>query len=145
MTGKAQPVEATGSELSNDPNCTITITPQGGISYYPDNVADNNISDAQSAIDQLTFFDLWKLPPFRIDCGSVRLAVMGAIAGGGRTWQVQIIKGEEGFPISSVLVQGNLVTASTDERRDYVQKMARNALNESLSSRNTMDMTGPCK
>ncbi|MFY0581058.1 hypothetical protein ACN28S_48535 [Cystobacter fuscus] len=40
----------------------------------------------------LPFADLYRNPPFRIDgpTGLVRLDVQGAIAGGGRNWQVQL-------------------------------------------------------
>ncbi|MBC9909890.1 hypothetical protein [Chitinophaga varians] len=145
MTENTQPMMSAGTELFNDPNCTINITPQGAIPNYPGTVSNKNITDAQNAIGQLTFADIWRLPPFRIEYGTVRLDVQGAIAGGGRNWQVQINGMQGGSTISATLVQGNLATASSSERQQYVQRMVRNALEQSLASRNVMNVNGPCR
>ncbi|MBV8256154.1 MAG: hypothetical protein JO154_26405 [Chitinophaga sp.] len=143
MTEKTQHFEA--PELMTDPNCTITVSIGQNIPNYPANVSNKNITDAQNAIGQLTFADIWRLPPFRIEYGSVRLDVQGAIAGGGRNWQVQINGINGNSTISATLVQGNLATASTAERQQYVQRMVRNALEQSLSTKKVTDVNGPCK
>lgn len=137
-------VEAQKTELFNDPNCTITITPGGQIpNYY--NPSPANRQDATDAIAQLTFADIWRLPPFRITVRTVRLDVQGAIAGGGRNWQVQVNGIQGASTISAVLVQGNLATASTAERQAYVQRMVRQALVESLNTARIEDVNGPCR
>ncbi|MFB6456397.1 hypothetical protein ACE38W_14085 [Chitinophaga sp. Hz27] len=144
MTEKTQAMQP-GTELFNDPNCALTITPQGSITDYPSAVSNQNIADAHSAIAQLSFEDIWRLPPFSIQYGSIRLEVRGVIAGGGRSWEI-LINGTNGSgPISSTLVQGNVVTASTDDRRAYVQRMVQNALVQSLATKNITDVTGPCR
>ncbi|WP_212005594.1 hypothetical protein [Chitinophaga sp. HK235] len=143
MTEQRQPLGP--DVMAGDPNCPISITPQSGILNYPGSVSNSNIADAQNAIGQLTFADVWRLPPFRIEFGTVYLDVRGAIAGGGRTWQIDINGMNGSSTIANIIVQGNLATASTDERRQYVQRMVRRALEESLSNRNIMDVNGPCR
>jgi len=135
---------AQATQAFNDPNCTITVDNIGPINNYhvP---SPANMQDATDAISQLTFADIWRLPPFRISVGTVRLDVQGAIAGGGRNWQVQINGINSPSTISAIVVQGNLATASTDERRAYVQRMVRTALVQSLHITRTMDVTGPCR
>lgn len=135
---------ASETELFNDPNCTISITNTGPINNYhvP---SPANIQDATDAISQLVFADIWRLPPFRISVRTVRLDVQGAIAGGGRNWQVQINGISGASTISAIIVQGNLATASTEERRAYVQRMVRNALVQSLNTARSMDVNGPCR
>lgn len=134
----------TATETFNDPNCTITINAQGPINNYHA-PSQQNIQDATDAISQLVFADIWRLPPFRISVRSVRLDVQGAIAGGGRNWQVQINGISGASTISAIIVQGNLATASTEERRTYVQRMVRNALVQSLNTARSMDVNGPCR
>jgi hypothetical protein len=132
------------SELLNDPNCTISINSMGPIrNYHVPSPA--NIQDATDVVSQLEFADIWRLPPFRINVRSVRLDVQGAIAGGGRNWQVQINGIDGASTISAITVQGNLATASTAERRNYVQRMVRSALVQSLHNANSMDVNGPCR
>ncbi|WPQ61434.1 hypothetical protein SIO70_24035 [Chitinophaga sancti] len=128
-----------------DPNCTITIAAGNNIPNYPSAVSNRNIVDAQNAIGRLTFADIWRLPPWRIEEGTVRLDIQGAIAGGGRNWQVQINGINGNSTISATLVQGNLATASTTERQQYVQRMVRRALEDSLSTQKITDVNGPCK
>ncbi len=142
MTEKTQSVEP---EILVDPNCTITITLGNNIPNYPPNVSNKNITDAQNAIGKLTFADIWRLPPWRIDQGTVRLDVQGALPNGGRNWQVQINGMSGNSTISATLVNGNLATASTKERQQYVERMVRRALEDSLSSKKVADVTGPCK
>lgn len=140
MTEKTQPLQA---GTMTDADCNITISGQEPIANYPGNVSGSNTSDAENVITQLTFADIWRVPPFRFDYGSVYLAVMAVLPDGGRNWQVQI-KDQNGA-ISTALVQGNLVTASTDERRQYVQSMVRQALQISLNSRKNESVEGPCR
>lgn len=142
MTEKTQSFEP---EIRVDPNCTITITVENDIPNYPSKVSNKNIVDAQNAIGRLTFSDIWRLPPWRIEEGTVRLDVQGAIAGGGRNWQVQINGTSGSSTISATLVQGNLATASTTERQQYVQRMVRSALENSLAARRITNVNGPCK
>ncbi|MBC9934463.1 hypothetical protein [Chitinophaga qingshengii] len=131
--------------VMSDPNCNITIIPGDNIPYYASGVSNNNIADAQLAIAQLTFMDIWRLPPFKIDYGTVHLGVMGVTAGGGRNWEIRINGLNGNATIAATTVQGNLATASTSDRQQYVQLMVRNALNESLHSKRTTDANGPCK
>ncbi|QJB31541.1 hypothetical protein HF324_09220 [Chitinophaga oryzae] len=142
MTEKTQSLEP---EILVDPNCTITIVVGNNIPNYPSTVSKKNITDAQNAIGRLTFADIWRLPPWRIEEGTVRLDVQGAIANGGRNWQVQINGINGNSTISATLVQGNLATASTAERQQYVQRMVRRALEDSLSTKKVTDVNGPCK
>jgi hypothetical protein len=134
----------TATETFNDPNCTINISSQGPIINYHA-PSQQNIQDATDAILKLAFADIWQMPPFGINVGTVRLEVEGAIAGGGRNWQVQINGINPPSTISAVLVQGNLATASTDERRMYVQRMVRVALVQSLNIAMQRNVNGPCK
>lgn len=138
------PEVASETQLFNDPNCTINIINTGAINNYhaPSPV---NMQDASDAVSQLTFADIWRLPPFRISVRTVRLDVQGAIAGGGRNWQIQINGINSPSTFSAVTVQGNLATASTQERQAYVQRMVRNALVQSMNAAHSMDVTGPCR
>ncbi|HVI49287.1 MAG TPA: hypothetical protein VM802_30760 [Chitinophaga sp.] len=130
--------------LLNDPNCTININNTGPIpNYYQPTPV--NMQDANNTIAQLTFADIWRLPPFRITTGTVRLDVMGVIQGGGRNWQIHINGINGPSTIASITVQGNLATASTQERQAYVQNMTKRALQQSLMSANSMDVNGPCR
>lgn len=132
------------TQAFNDPNCAITINYLGPINnYYQPSPA--NRQDATDTIAQLTFADIWRLPPFRISVGTVRLDVQGAIAGGGRNWQIQVNGINGASSIAAIVVQGNLATASTEERQAYVQRMVRSALVQSLNSARTMDVNGPCR
>jgi hypothetical protein len=131
-------------EVLVDPNCTITVTPGAGIpNYYAPSPANRN--DATTAIALLTFGDIWRLPPWRIVQGSVRLDVQGAIAGHGRNWQVQVNGIQGHSTISGITVQGNLATASTPARQAYVERMVRRALVDSLTSALLQDVNGPCR
>jgi hypothetical protein len=131
-------------ELFNDPNCTITITNTGPLPNYRQ-PSQANIADATDAISQLVFADIWRLPPFRITVRSVRLDVQGAVAGGGRNWQVQINNINAPSTFAGAIIQGNLATASTAERQAYVQRQARNALVQSINDRQMKDVNGPCR
>ncbi|RBL89446.1 hypothetical protein [Chitinophaga flava] len=143
MTEQRQPLGP--DVMAGDPNCPISITPQNAIPNYAGNVSTANIADAQNVVSQLTFADIWRLPPFRISFGTVHLGVMGVIAGGGRTWQIDINDVNGYSTIAATTVQGNLATASTSERQQYVQQMVRRALEESLSNRRIADVNGPCR
>ncbi|WP_143306456.1 hypothetical protein [Chitinophaga vietnamensis] len=135
---------ASATAAFNDPDCVINIVAAGSVQNYQSPNSQQQ-QDAEKAIAQLTFFDIWRLPPFRIDVGTVRLEVIAAIAGGGRTWQIDINGVERMTTIASADIQGNLATASSDARRAYVEKMARQALLTSLFSAQKQDAIGPCK
>lgn len=142
----AEPVEPVKQQtaLFDDPNCKVVITETGAIPNYYGTPSAQQRADATAAIAKLEFDDIWRLPPWRIKEDTVRLDVQGAIAGGGRNWQIQVndIKGHS--TIAAVTVQGNLATASTPARRAYVQRMVRAALVKSLTDEKSEDVNGPC-
>lgn len=130
--------------LLNDPNCVINTSNAGAINYYHA-PSQANIQDAMNAISQLGIADIWQVPPFRITIQSVTLEVRGVTAGGGRNWLL-LINGINGAStIAAITVQGNLSSASTEERRTYVQSMVRSALVHSLNTALNIDVNGPCK
>jgi hypothetical protein len=130
--------------VSSDPNCTINVTPAGSIPGYS-TPSSQNQQDAFDAISQLSIEDIWRLPPFRKDAGTVWLGVMEVLAGGGRTLQIQIDNISGPGTIARVFVQGNLATASTNDRRTYVTQMVCTALKNSLNSAQNQDVNGPCR
>ena len=133
-------------EAFNDPNCVVNVVAGAPIPNYfgVPNAAQRN--DATNAIAALTFADLYRNPPFRIHgpAGLVRLDVQGAIAGGGRNWQVQINNVHGNSTISTMLVAGGLAGASTADRRTFVQRSARNGLVQSLGTGNIYNVNGNC-
>ena len=130
--------------LLNDPQCVINTSNTGAINYYHA-PSPANIQDAMDAISQLGFADIWRVPPFRITMQSVTLEVRAVLAGGGRNWLL-LINGINGAStIAAITVQGNLATASTEERRTYVQSMTRSALVHSLNTALSIDVNGPCR
>ncbi|HEY1166420.1 MAG TPA: hypothetical protein VGE90_14670 [Chitinophaga sp.] len=132
-----------GAESLNDPDCNISINSIGLI-YNHCTPSPANIQDATNAIFQLEFADIWRLPPFGITVGTVRLVVQESIEGGGRNWQI-LINGINGAnTISAVKVFGNLAPASSQERQAYVQKMVRLALVESMNLAALREVFGPC-
>jgi hypothetical protein len=132
------------SELLNDPDCTISLVNIGPIvNYHTPSPA--NIQDAMEGISQLEFMDIWQRPGFRKTAGSVTLIVRAVTAGNGRTWWILITGLDEANVIAAVDVQGNLTTASTQERMTYIQSMTRTALARSLNEAQTVDVNGPCK
>ncbi len=137
-------VQAPEPALFNDPNCTVVITQGGVIPNYFGAPSPRQRQDATDAIAQLTFADIWRLPPWRINQGTVRLDIQGVIAGGGRNLQVQINGIAGNSTISGVTVQGNLANASTAARQAYVQRMVRSALVQSLNTANMQNVNGPC-
>jgi hypothetical protein len=129
-----------------DPNCQVNVVAGGAIPNYfgvPNNAQRN---DATNAIAQLTYGDLYRNPPFSIagPAGLVRLDVQGVIAGGGRNWQVQINGIVGHSTVSTMLITGAVGNASTPDRQAYVQRSARNALNQSLATGNVYSVTGFC-
>jgi hypothetical protein len=122
------------------------VVPGGAIPGYfgAPNAAQRN--DATNAIARLTFADLYRNPPFRINgpANLVRLDVQGAIAGGGRNWQVQINGIGGNSTIAHMLINGAVGGASTPDRQANVQRSARNALNQSLATGNTFSVGGFC-
>ncbi len=143
-SGSARLVEAIAPAPMNDPNCTLTITAGGPIPNRYPNPSARNLQDATDAIAQLTFADLWRLPPFRINQGTVRLDVQGAVAGGGRNWQVQINGIAGASSIAAAVIAGNVANASTQARQNYVASRARAALVASLNTGLMQDVNGPC-
>lgn len=129
------------AEVSTDPDCNATITEAAGISSYYDPSAAHK-KDAAAAIAKLQFEDIWRLPPFKITQGTVRLEVLGAIAGGGRHWQLQVNGLQGKSAIAAVTIQGNLATASTPARKAYVERMVRHALSASLDAQKIHDVDG---
>lgn len=133
-------------EQRNDPNCTVTATPTGPLRNYPDPPPNaTQLSDARGVIAQLNYADIWRKPPFSIKKGTVRLDIQGGIANGGRNIQVQLNGAPSASTISGATVQGNVGTASTAARQEYVQRMVRNALANSLNDRQFYDVNGPCR
>jgi len=136
----------TAPEAFVDPNCQVNVAAGAAIPNYfgAPNAAQRN--DATNAIAQLTFADLYRNPPFRINgpAGLVRLDVQGAIAGGGRNWQVQINGIAGNSTISTMLIAGGLAGASTADRQAFVQRSARNGLVQSLATGNIYNVTGNC-
>jgi hypothetical protein len=135
---------AHATQSLNDADCTININNVGPINNYHAPSA-SNIQDAINAVNQLTIDDIWRLPPFRITVGTIRLEAVEVTADGGRNWQILINDINGPSTISSVIVQENLGTASTVERRAYVQKMVRAALAQSWNLAGIMDVNGPCR
>ena len=138
--------EAVEMEQRNDPNCIINVAATGPLRNYP-KVPPNatQMSDARGVIAKLNFADIWRKPPFSITQGTVRLDIQGGIANGGRNIQVQLNGASGDSTISGTTVQGNVGTASTAARQDYVQRMVRNALANSLNDRQFYDVNGPCR
>jgi len=146
---QAAPVAETATTAPQpdvDPNCQVNVVAGAAIPNYfgPPNGAQSG--DATNAIAQLTFGDLYRLPPFRINgpAGLVRLDVQGAIGGGGRNWQVQINGVHGASTISTMLINGAVGNASTPERQAYVARSARNALVQSLNTGNVYNVGGFC-
>ena len=135
---------ATPEAVMTDPNCTITIAPLGPIPNRYLNPSNQNRQDATDVIAQLTFGDLWRMPPFRINQSTVRLDVQGAVPGGGRNWQVQINGVNGASTIAAAIIQGNLANASTQARQTYVASRARAALVASLNGGQIQNVNGPC-
>lgn len=127
-----------------DPNCQVNVVAGAAIPNYFGAPNAQQFNDATDAIAQLTFGDLYRNPPFSIPSGLVRLDVQGAIAGGGRNWQVQINGVQGHSTISTMLIDGAVGNASTPSRQAYVQRSARNALNQSLNTANIYRVTGFC-
>lgn len=142
MKEELQPTAA--AELLNDPNCKITINDTGSI-QNAGNGSDQNRQDAQSAIAQLSFPDIWRTPLFRITSGTVELRVDGVTADGGRIWSVVISDMNSNNVLAYTQVQGNLATASTSDRQAYVQQMVCRALAQSLQTGRNTDVAGPCR
>lgn len=132
-----------GAESLNDPDCNISINSIGLI-YNHCTPSPANTQDATNAIFQLGFADIWRLPPFGITVGTVRLFVQGATEDGGRNWQIQVNDTNGANTISAVRVFGNLATASSQERQAYVQRMVRLALVESMNLAALREVFGPC-
>ena len=127
-----------------DPNCTVNVAQGGAINNYFGAPNAQQQRDATNAIAQLDFNDIWRNPPFRINFGTVRLDVQGAINGGGRNWQVQINGVNGNSTISHATIQGPLAGASTADRQAFVQRKMRDALVQSLNSGNSFDVNGNC-
>ncbi len=144
MQKSALAEQAPAPALLNDPNCTVVINQGGVIPNYYGAPSPRQRQDATDAIAQLNFADIWRLPPWRINQGTVRLDIQGVIAGGGRNLQVQINGVAGRSTIAAITVQGNLATASTAARQAYVQRIVRSALVQSLNSANMQDVNGPC-
>ncbi|RAJ80364.1 hypothetical protein CLV59_105473 [Chitinophaga dinghuensis] len=142
MQERTQPQE---TEVSFDPNCTVTVTPGEDIPNYPPEVGSQSIVDGQHAISQLTFNDLWNEPQYSITYGSITLFIQGVLPGGGRTWRIILNNTSGNSTIAIVSVQGNLATASNSARRDYVLRMVHRALEDSLFGKKVNEVYGPCK
>lgn len=141
-----QATATSAPETFVDPNCQVNVAAGAAIPNYfgAPNAAQRN--DATNAIALLDFADLYRNPPFRIQgpAGLVRLDVQGAIAGGGRNWQVQINGVAGNSTISTMLIAGGLAGASTADRQAFVQRSARNGLVQSLATANIYNVTGNC-
>lgn len=141
MNEKMQPTAPL--QAFNDPQCAVTNTPIGDIPHAT-TPSSENLDDAENAIAKLTFPLIWEIPPFRTSLGTIFLEVYGVISGGGRNWK--IINGLTGnSTIADIEMEGNLLTASTDERRQHVVQMVQLALKQSLQSGKTVTVNGPCK
>lgn len=129
-----------------DPNCQVNVVAGAAIPHYFGAPNGAQTADATNAIAQLTFADLYRMPPFRINgpAGLVRLDVQGVIAGGGRNWQVQINGVPGASTISTMLINGAVGGASTPDRQAYVQRSARNGLVQSLNTGNIYNVGGFC-
>lgn len=130
-------------ELANDPDCNINITPQGPINYYYAPSPDN-IQDANKAISQLTYENIWKLPPFRMEVGTITQDIRAVIEGGGRNWQIYVNGINGNCIIASVMVQENLATASS-EKWPYILSMVKRAFELSINKGQVMNVNGPCR
>ena len=130
-----------------DPNCTVTVVAGPPFAHPFAGLNAAQRADATNAIANLQFADLYRNPPFRINgpAGLVRLDVQGAIAGGGRNWQVQVNGVVGASTIATMLIAGTTAGASTPERRAFVQRSARNALVQSLGTGNTYNVNGVCQ
>jgi len=126
-----------------DPNCNTNLVNNGPINNYL-NPTNAQRSDGSDVIAMLTFADLYRMPPFRINNGRVRLDVQGAIPGGGRNWQVQVNGVHGNSTIAHANIAGTLAGASTAERQRYVERKFRNALVSSLNSGDSFALNGNC-
>ncbi|NLR78181.1 hypothetical protein [Chitinophaga eiseniae] len=142
MNEKMQPTAPL--QAFNDPQCAVTNTITGDILHAATPSSDN-LSDAENAITKLTFPVIWEVPPFRITEGTIFLEVFGVISGGGRNWKITTNNVAGNNVIADIDMEGNLVTASTDERRQHVVQMVQLALKQSLQTGKTVVVNGPCK
>ena len=92
----------------------------------------------------LTFVNIYRLPPYRINSPLVRLDAQGINAAGDANWQLQI-NGAHGHTSIGHVQVANAVGNATGSNQAYVQRMVRNALNNSLNSGNRYDVTGNCQ
>lgn len=127
-----------------DPNCNANVAPNGAINNYFGAPSPAQRQNATDAIAQLDFGDLYRAPPFRINVGAVRLDAQGLNAAGDANWQVQINGVHGNSSIAHAQIAGTLGFASTADRQAYIQRIARNALVQSLNTGNRQDATGIC-
>ncbi|TWF40676.1 hypothetical protein FHW36_104359 [Chitinophaga polysaccharea] len=142
MNEKMQPTAP--QQAFNDPQCTVTNTIIGDIPYAA-TPSSGNMTDAENAIEKLTYPIIWELPPYRISEGTIFLEVFAVTTGGGRNWKITINDVSGNNTIANIEMQRNLATASTRERQQYVAQMVQSALRESLQTGKTVAVDGPCK
>ena len=131
--------------FAQDPNCNVNVGANGPINnIFPGNINQNARDQAQRAIANLDFADLYRDPPFRINRPPVRLDAQGTNHAGDANWQIQVNGVNGHSTIAHVQVSANLANASTLARQTYVQRRVRHALNESLNTGNRYDVTGIC-
>jgi hypothetical protein len=142
----AQPSSSPHEEVLIDPNCQVNVAAGGPFPNPYPGMNNAQHADATNVIAQLTFGDLYRNPPFRIQgpANLVRLDVQGVIPGNGRNWQVQVNGVNGASTLSTMLIDGTLAGASTADRQVYVARSARNGLVQSLNSGNTYRVTGDC-
>jgi hypothetical protein len=111
-----------GSSKKNRPKKTdfeINVRSTEAIHGYfkPDKI---NVDDLMKGVELLGYQDIWRTPPWRKVCGSVRVEVKGATSGGGRHWQVHVNGIKSEAIISEVLIQGSLAKISDSRLQQLV-------------------------
>ncbi|MVT10234.1 hypothetical protein [Chitinophaga tropicalis] len=104
-------------------------TPQKIHNYFAPSTA--NKQDAKKVIKQLTYDDIWRLPPFRITEGSVSLVLENTVAGGGRMWGIHVNGIQHRNVIAGIHVHGSL---RKGEKQKKVESLVKKALEEGLQN-----------
>lgn len=98
-------------------------------------------SDAENAIGQLTYHDLWRASRTLVTCGTVRIDMQGVTGDGKRNIQVQINGVRGSSTVSAALVDPELSTTAIESEQRYIIRKVRHALNESLNSGNIYEVS----
>ncbi|RFS19246.1 hypothetical protein DVR12_23720 [Chitinophaga silvatica] len=121
--------------------CNIKINNIGRIPTAPASVSSEDQMSAFNLITQLSFQDIWKIPPFQLQEGTTTIFVENPLYDSGRAW---LIKNAQNQVIVYTVVAGTLSTASTADQQANVLQMVRNGLTDSLNTSCMIDVNGIC-